>query len=101
MNNVFMPSYYSKTGTMSMYNGENEETEKIVLRMLTELLPGSDKNWYGTYVSKPDGEWDKTAEDMMLNFAESGHPFFPSYQCNTKRGIEKQREGNKLHLLKR
>ena len=27
-------------------------------------------------VNKPDGEWDKTAEGMMLNFAEGGHPVF-------------------------
>ena len=37
------------------------------------LGPGSEKKWYGTHVSKPDGEWDKTAEGMMLNSAESGH----------------------------
>ena len=37
---------------------------------------GSEKKWYGTHVSKPDGQWDKTAEDMKLNFAESGHPIF-------------------------
>ena len=70
---------------------ENEETKAIVLRMRTGLLRmledfmrghrsflvlGSEKKWYGTRVSKPDGEWDRAAEDMMLNFAESGHPVF-------------------------
>ena len=40
------------------------------------LGPGSEKKWYGTHVSRPYGEWDKTAEDMMLNFAERGHPIF-------------------------
>ena len=35
---------------------------------------GSQKRWYGNHLHKPDGEWDKTAEGMMLNFAESGHP---------------------------
>ena len=40
------------------------------------LGPGSEKKWYGTHVNKPDGEWEKTAESMMLNFAESGHTFF-------------------------
>ena len=35
------------------------------------LRPGSDKKWYGTHGSKPDGEWDKTAEDVVLNFAEA------------------------------
>ena len=40
------------------------------------LGPGSEKKWYGTHVNKPDGECDKSAEGMMLNFAESGHPVF-------------------------
>ena len=40
------------------------------------LGPGSEKKWCGTHVNKPDGEWDKTAEGIMLNFAESGHPVF-------------------------
>ena len=40
------------------------------------LGPGCEKRWYGNHVGKPDGEWDKTAESMMLNFAESGHPIF-------------------------
>ena len=38
--------------------------------------PGSEKKWYRTYSGKPDGDWDKTAEQMMLNFAESGHSIF-------------------------
>ena len=39
---------------------------------------GCEKKWYGTHVSKPNGEWNSTAEVMMLNFAESGHPVFRS-----------------------
>ena len=35
---------------------------------------GSEKKWYGTYSDKPDGAWDKTAEQMMLNFAGTSHP---------------------------
>ena len=37
---------------------------------------GSEKKWYGTHTYKPDGEWDRVAEDMMVNFSESGHPVF-------------------------
>ena len=32
--------------------------------------------WYGTFSDKPDGDLDKTAEIMVLNFAESGYPVF-------------------------
>ena len=40
------------------------------------LGPGSEKKWYGTHTYKPNGEWDRVAEDMMINFSESGHPVF-------------------------
>ena len=38
---------------------------------------GSEKKWYGTHTYKPNGEWDRVPEDMMLNFGESGRPVFP------------------------
>ena len=53
----------------------------------------------GTYVSKPDGQWDKTAEDMMLNFAESGHPIFRA--TFRKRRIEKQRKRKEVYSFQR
>ena len=37
--------------------------------------PGSEKKWYPSENS-PQGEWDYIAEDMLLKFAESGHPIF-------------------------
>ena len=30
----------------------------------------------GTHVYKPNGEWDKVADIMMINFSECGHPVF-------------------------
>ena len=38
------------------------------------LGPGPEKKWYRTHTYKPNGKWDRVAEDMMLNFSESGHP---------------------------
>ena len=38
--------------------------------------PGSEKKWYATYNSKPNGCWDRTAEEMMQNFQRSGHLVF-------------------------
>ena len=38
--------------------------------------PGSEKKWYSTHDSKPQGEWDRVAESMMIRFGESGHPIF-------------------------
>ena len=39
--------------------------------------PGSEKKWYPSENS-PQGAWDHVAEDMLLKFAESGHPIFRS-----------------------
>ena len=35
--------------------------------------PGSEKKWYSSENS-PQGAWDNIAEEMLLEFAESGHP---------------------------
>ena len=37
--------------------------------------PGSEKKWYSSENS-PQGAWDDIAEQMLLEFAESGHPIF-------------------------
>ena len=37
--------------------------------------PGSEKKWYPSE-NRPQGELDHIAEDMLLRFAESGHPIF-------------------------
>ena len=37
--------------------------------------PGSAKKWYSAENS-PQGAWDHIAEEMLLEFAESGHPTF-------------------------
>ena len=37
--------------------------------------PGSEKKWYSAENS-PQGAWDSIAEEMLLEFAESGHPTF-------------------------
>ena len=40
------------------------------------LGPGSEKKWYSAHGYKPQGEWDRVAELMMMKFGESGHPVF-------------------------
>ena len=42
------------------------------------LGPGSEKKWYSIHESKPQGEWDRVAELMMIKFSESGHQVFRS-----------------------
>ena len=38
--------------------------------------PGSEKKWYSIKEDSPQGIWDKIAERMLLEFAESGCPIF-------------------------
>ena len=37
---------------------------------------GSEEKWYGTCTNRPDGSWNQSAESMMANFSDSGHPIF-------------------------
>ena len=34
------------------------------------------KSGFLTHGSRPQGEWDRVAESMMIRFGESGHPVF-------------------------
>ena len=56
--------------------------------------PGSEKKWYSAENS-PHGAWDNTAEEMLLEFAESGHPTFRA-TTPLSRGILKGKRHGKL-----
>ena len=58
----------------------NAESVKVFARRFgvgqwSFIGPGSEKKWYPSENS-PQGAWDHVAEDMLLRFAESGHPTF-------------------------
>ena len=38
--------------------------------------PGSEKKWYSAEENSPQGAWDHIVDEMLLEFAESGHPIF-------------------------
>ena len=59
------------------------------------LGPGSEKKWSSTHEYKPQGEWDRVAEQMMIKFSESGHPVFRS-TSPLSRGTLKSKGGGKL-----
>ena len=56
---------------------------------------GSEKKWYSTYSERPQGEWDRVAELMMIKFRESGHPVFRATSL-LSRGTLKSKGGGKL-----
>ena len=58
--------------------------------------PGSEKKWYPSENS-PQGAWDLVAEEMLLLFAESGHPIFRS-TTPLSRGKLKSKGKGKLSI---
>ena len=58
--------------------------------------PGSEKKWYSAENS-PQGAWDHIAEDMLLEFAESGHPTFRA-TTPLSRSIRKSKGHGKLSI---
>ena len=61
------------------------------------LGPGSEKKWYSTYIDRPQGEWDRVAESMMIRFGESGHPVFRA-SSPLSRGTRRSKGGGKLSI---
>ena len=66
-------------------------------RQWSFLGPGSEKKWYSINEDSPQGEWDKIAERMLLEFADSGHPVFRA-TSPLPRGMLKSRGGGKLSI---
>ena len=61
------------------------------------LGPGSEKKWYSTYIDRPQGEWDRVAESMMIKFRGIGHPVFRA-TSPLSRGTLKSKGGGKLSI---
>ena len=57
--------------------------------------PGSEKKWYTE--NNPQGAWDHIADEMLLEFAESGHPTFRA-TTPLSRGILKSKGHGKLSM---
>ena len=79
----------------------NAETVKVLARRFgigqwSFIGPGSEKKWYSSENS-PQGAWDDIAEQMLLEFAESGHPTFRA-TTPLSRGILKSKGHGKLSI---
>ena len=70
---------------------------RISPRRWSVLGPGSEKKWYFTHENKSSGEWDRDAEQMMIKFAESGHPVFRA-TSSFSRGMLKSKRGRQLSI---
>ena len=69
---------------------------RFVIGQWSFIGPGSEKKWYSSENS-PQGAWDNIAEQMLLEFAESGHPTFRA-TTPLSRGILKSKGHGKLSL---
>ena len=72
-----------------------ESVRKFPQGRWSSLGPGSEKKWHGTHAHKPDGEWDRTAEGMMLDFAESGRPVFRATSALEREELKSNGKGKK------
>ena len=58
------------------------------------LRPVSDKKLYKTCSDKPDGNWDRTAEMMILQLnTEAGHQHFRASSALERRDLESREHG--------
>ena len=60
--------------------------------------PGSEKKWYSISEDSPQGIWDKIAERMLLEFAESGCPVFRATTPLSRGHLKKNKGRGKLSI---
>ena len=100
---------------MSMFNdiscdGEGNEEECLANAKVVSILakkfgieqwsfigPGSEKKWSSMEEDSPQGAWDHIVDEMLLEFAESGHPTFRA-TTPLSRGILKSKGRGKLSI---
>ena len=62
-------------------------------RQWSFIGPGSEKKWYSMSEDSPQGIWDKIAERMLLEFAESGCPIFRATTPLSRGQLRSKRHG--------
>ena len=76
-NDIFCDRYDNKDECLRNANIVKTFAGRFGIGQWSFIGPGSEKKWYPSENS-PQGAWDHVAEDMLLRFAESGHPIFRS-----------------------
>ena len=74
-NDIFCDRYDNKDECLRNANIVKTFAGRFGIGQWSFIGPGSEKKWYPSENS-PQGAWDHIAEDMLLEFAESGHPIF-------------------------
>ena len=76
-NDISCDRYDNKDGCLKNSEFVKTFAKRFGIGQWSFIGPGSEKKWYPSENS-PQGAWDHVAEDMLLKFAESGHPIFRS-----------------------
>ena len=74
-NDIFCDRYDNKDECLKNADYVKSFAGRFGIGQCSFIGPGSEKKWYPSENS-PQGAWDHIAEDMLLEFAESGHPIF-------------------------
>ena len=74
-NDIFCDRYDNKDECLRNANVAKTFAGRFGIGQWSFIGPVSEKKWYPSENS-PQGAWDSIAEDMLLEFAESGHPIF-------------------------
>ena len=70
---------------------------KFVVGQWSFIGPGSEKKWCSAENS-PQGAWDNIAEEMLLEFAESGHPTFRATTPSSRGNLRSKGHGKRIIL---
>ena len=95
-NDIFCDRYDNKDECLRNANIVKTFAGRFGIGQWSFIGPGSEKKWYPSENS-PQGAWDHIAEDMLLEFAESGHPIFRA-TTPLSRGILKSKGRGKLSI---
>ena len=95
-NDIFCDRHDNKDECLKNANIVKTFAGRFGIGQWSFIGPGSEKKWYPSENS-PQGAWDHVAEEMLLLFAESGHPIFRS-TTPLSRGQLKSKGRGKLSI---
>ena len=96
-NDIFCDRYDNKNECLKNADFVKTFAGRFGIGQWSFIGPGSEKKWYPSENS-PQGAWDHVAEEMLLKFAESGHPIFRS-TTPLSRGQLKSKGKGKVSIL--
>ena len=88
-NDIFCYRYDDKDECLEDANYVKTFAGRFGIGQWSLIGPGSEKKWCSSEIS-PQGAWDNIAEQMLLEFAESGH-LFPCNDSIVQGSAQKQR----------